>query len=90
MELHLDRYYTLMIIPEKNKDVRSIKIPRLLFKSLVFLFVTFGLSLVFKAKQRLTRALELNLPFGSVKGQTDVSGTVHVGRLLTGKNHRGK
>jgi murein DD-endopeptidase MepM/ murein hydrolase activator NlpD len=30
-----------MIIPEKNKDVRSIKIPRLLFKSLVFLFITF-------------------------------------------------
>lgn len=37
----MDRYYTLMIIPEKNKDVRSIKIPRLLFKSLVFLFITF-------------------------------------------------
>lgn len=30
-----------MIIPEKNKDVRSIKIPQLLFKSLVFLFITF-------------------------------------------------
>lgn len=30
-----------MIIPEKNKDVRSIKIPRLLFRSLVFLSVTF-------------------------------------------------
>ncbi len=37
----MDRYYTLMIIPEKNKDVQSIKIPRLLFKSLVFLFITF-------------------------------------------------
>lgn len=37
----MDRYYTLMIIPEKNKDVRSIKIPRLVFKSLVFLFLTF-------------------------------------------------
>lgn len=37
----MDRYYTLMIIPEKNKDVRSIKIPRLLFKSLMFLFITF-------------------------------------------------
>lgn len=37
----MDRYYTLMIIPEKNKDVKSIKIPRLLFRSLVFLFVTF-------------------------------------------------
>ncbi|MGZ3787283.1 MAG: M23 family metallopeptidase [Bacteriovorax sp.] len=37
----MDRYYTLMIIPEKNKDVRSIKIPRLVFKSLIFLSVTF-------------------------------------------------
>ena len=41
MEFPLDRYYTLMIIPEKNKEVRSIKIPRLLFKSLIFLFITF-------------------------------------------------
>lgn len=45
MEFPLDRYYTLMIIPEKNKDVRSIKIPRLLFKSIVFLFVTFVILL---------------------------------------------
>jgi murein DD-endopeptidase MepM/ murein hydrolase activator NlpD len=30
-----------MIIPEKNKDVRSIRIPRLVFKSLVFLLVSF-------------------------------------------------
>ena len=30
-----------MIIPEKNKEVRSLKIPRILFKSLIFLFVTF-------------------------------------------------
>lgn len=41
----MDRYYTLMIIPEKNKDVRSIKIPRLVFKSLVFLFITFTILL---------------------------------------------
>ncbi|MBP9679908.1 MAG: peptidoglycan DD-metalloendopeptidase family protein [Bacteriovorax sp.] len=41
----MDRYYTLMIIPEKNKDVRSIKIPRLVFKSLIFLFVTFTILL---------------------------------------------
>lgn len=41
----MDRYYTLMIIPEKNKDVRSIKIPRLVFKSLVFLFITFAILL---------------------------------------------
>lgn len=37
----MDRYYTIMIVPEKNKDVRSIKIPRLLFRSLVFLVVSF-------------------------------------------------
>jgi murein DD-endopeptidase MepM/ murein hydrolase activator NlpD len=41
----LDRYYTLMIIPEKNKEVRSIKIPRILFKSIVFLIVTFTILL---------------------------------------------
>lgn len=41
----MDRYYTLMIIPEKNKDVKSIKIPRLVFKSLVFLFITFAILL---------------------------------------------
>lgn len=45
MEDPLDRYYTLMIIPEKNKEVRSIRIPRLLFKSLIFLFVTFVILL---------------------------------------------
>jgi murein DD-endopeptidase MepM/ murein hydrolase activator NlpD len=36
----LDRYYTLMIIPEKNKNVRSIRIPRLVFRGLIFLFAT--------------------------------------------------
>lgn len=36
----LDRYYTLMIIPEKNKNVRSIRVPRLVFRSLIFIFVT--------------------------------------------------
>lgn len=41
----MDRYYTLMIIPEKNKNVRSIKIPRLVFKSIVFLFITFSILL---------------------------------------------
>lgn len=41
----MDRYYTLMIIPERNKNVKSIKIPRLVFKSLVFLFITFSILL---------------------------------------------
>lgn len=34
-----------MIIPEKNKDVRSLKIPRLLFRSILFLSVTFVILL---------------------------------------------
>jgi murein DD-endopeptidase MepM/ murein hydrolase activator NlpD len=34
-----------MIIPEKNKNVRSFKIPRLVFKSFVFLFITFTILL---------------------------------------------
>lgn len=37
----MDRYYTIMIIPEKNKDVKSLKIPRLLFRSLLFIFISF-------------------------------------------------
>ena len=41
MEFLLDRYYTLMIIPEKNREVKSIKIPRLLFKSFIFLLISF-------------------------------------------------
>ena len=41
----MDRYYTLMIIPEKNNEVRSIKIPRLIFKSLIFIFLTFTILL---------------------------------------------
>ena len=41
MELNLDRYYTLMVIPEKNKNVHSFRIPRLVFRSLIFLSVTF-------------------------------------------------
>jgi murein DD-endopeptidase MepM/ murein hydrolase activator NlpD len=41
MELNLDRYYTLMVIPEKNKNVHSIRLPRLVFKSFLFLSITF-------------------------------------------------
>lgn len=33
----MDRYYTVMIIPEKEKGVRSIRIPRLLFRSIAFI-----------------------------------------------------
>ena len=40
-EPHLDRYYTLMVIPEKNKNVHSIRIPRLVFRSFIFLGITF-------------------------------------------------
>jgi len=35
----VDRYYTVMIIPEREKGVRTLRIPRPLFRSLVFLFV---------------------------------------------------
>lgn len=34
-----------MIIPEKNKNVRSIKIPRLVFKSIIFVSITFAVLL---------------------------------------------
>ena len=37
----MDRYYTLMVIPEKNKNVHSIRIPRLVFRSFIFLGITF-------------------------------------------------
>ena len=39
----MDRYYTLMIIPEKNKNVRSLKIPRVLYRSIIFIFVAMTL-----------------------------------------------
>ncbi|MBL7665689.1 MAG: peptidoglycan DD-metalloendopeptidase family protein [Bacteriovoracaceae bacterium] len=39
----MDRYYTLMIIPEKEKGVKSIRIPGLFFKSFAFIFVVFTL-----------------------------------------------
>lgn len=34
-----------MIIPEKNKDVKSLRIPRVVFKSFIFLFVSFTILL---------------------------------------------
>lgn len=33
----MDRYFTVMVIPEKDKKVRSFRIPRLVFHSLTFL-----------------------------------------------------
>lgn len=38
-ELSLDKYYTLMIIPEKEKGVKSFKIPGIFFRSLAFVIV---------------------------------------------------
>jgi len=35
----VDRYYTVMVIPESEKGVKSLRIPRPLFKSLAFVFV---------------------------------------------------
>lgn len=35
----MDKYYTVMVVPEKEKDVKTYRIPTALFKSLAFLFV---------------------------------------------------
>jgi murein DD-endopeptidase MepM/ murein hydrolase activator NlpD len=35
----MDKYYTVMVVPEKQKGVKSYRIPTVLFKSLAFLFV---------------------------------------------------
>jgi murein DD-endopeptidase MepM/ murein hydrolase activator NlpD len=37
----MDKYYTVMVVPEKQKGVRTYRIPTVLFKSLAFLFVMF-------------------------------------------------
>ncbi|TNF00594.1 MAG: M23 family metallopeptidase [Deltaproteobacteria bacterium] len=35
----MDRYFTVMLVPEREKGVRSVRIPRIIFNSLVFLSV---------------------------------------------------
>jgi cell division protein FtsB len=35
----LDKHYTIMVIPEKDKNLKSFKIPGLLFRSFTFIFV---------------------------------------------------
>ena len=35
----MDKYYTVMVVPEKQKGVKTYRIPTVLFKSLAFLFV---------------------------------------------------
>lgn len=35
----MDKYYTLMIVPEKNKNVKSFRIPGLFFRAMTFIFV---------------------------------------------------
>jgi murein DD-endopeptidase MepM/ murein hydrolase activator NlpD len=35
----MDKYYTVMVVPEKQKGVKTYRIPTALFKSLAFLFV---------------------------------------------------
>lgn len=39
MEWYLDRYFTVMVVPEREKGVKSFRIPRLAFHAMVFLFV---------------------------------------------------
>lgn len=42
----MDRYYTVMIIPEKEKGVKSVRIPRMLFRSLAFIVGMFLILLI--------------------------------------------
>jgi murein DD-endopeptidase MepM/ murein hydrolase activator NlpD len=35
----MDKYYTVMVVPEKQKGVKTYRIPTVLFKSMAFLFV---------------------------------------------------
>lgn len=35
----MDKYYTVMVVPEKEKGVKTYRIPTVLFKSMAFLFV---------------------------------------------------
>lgn len=37
----MDRFFTIMVIPEREKGIRSFKIPRLVFKSFAFLTTAF-------------------------------------------------
>lgn len=37
----MDRYFTVMLVPEREKGVRSFRIPRIVFQAFVFLFVSF-------------------------------------------------
>ena len=39
MESYLDRYFTVMVVPEREKGVKSFRIPRLAFHAIVFLSV---------------------------------------------------
>lgn len=35
----MDRYFTVMVIPEREKNVKSFRIPRIIFRALIFVFV---------------------------------------------------
>lgn len=41
----MDRYFTVMLVPEREKGVRSFRIPRIVFQAFVFLFVSFMILL---------------------------------------------
>jgi len=34
----MNRYFTIMVIPEREKGVKSFRIPRLIFRSMAFIF----------------------------------------------------
>lgn len=41
----MDKYYTIMVIPEKEKGVKSLKIPGMFFRSLTFIIVLISIIL---------------------------------------------
>ncbi|MDC1175679.1 hypothetical protein OAT67_09785 [Bacteriovoracaceae bacterium] len=42
-KVNMNRYFTLMIVPERDKGVRSFRIPRLIFHAMLFLMVVVSL-----------------------------------------------
>ena len=39
----MDRYFTVMVIPEREKGVKSFRIPRILFRASMFFFALFAI-----------------------------------------------
>lgn len=41
----MDRYFTVMVVPEREKGVRSFRIPKIIFRASIFIFVVLSLLL---------------------------------------------